>query len=211
MGEKLKDLIYDFSDIIISLIIITMIFGVVSWKISDSMAYTSFTEKASKATLEQKDGDKADSGDNTNVSVGTEGTAATGTEAPASTASGTDSTAGNSTAATGGKPAASGTTQTAATGTTQPASNTTAPASTTTQTPPANTAPVTEFKVDIPSGSAGITIAKILKDKGIIADTKMFITRVDQLKMGPKLKAGSFTIKVGSTLDEVIYTLAGKK
>lgn len=203
MGEKIKDLIYDFSDIIISLVIITMIFGVVSWKISDSMAYSSFTEQSSKATLDSKDKNETE----------TSADGATDTTAPADTTNTTADTAtdtANNQAAsttTGGKPAAS-------TNTNAPAANTTTNPPATTANPPATTAPAstpTEFKVEIPAGSAGITIAKILKEKGIISDTKMFITRVDQLKMGPKLKAGSFTIKAGSTLDDVIYTLAGKK
>lgn len=196
MAEKMKDLIYDFSDIIISLIIITMIFGVVSWKISDSMAYSSFTEQSSKATLDQKDNQTADADKSTDANVS--GDAGTdGKDAPAANTT-ANSTAG--TTNTGGKPAAGNTTGTTAAGTTQ-----------TTTAPPTAAAPVTEFKVVIPSGSAGISIAKILKEAGIISDTKMFITRVDQLKMGPKLKAGSFTIKAGSTLDDVIYTLAGKR
>lgn len=196
MGEKIKDLVYDFSDIIISLVIITMIFGVVSWKISDSMAYSSFTEQASKATLDSKDKDEtATSAD------GATDAAATTTDANANT------TADASANTAGGKPAASTTTN-------APAANSTAvnpPATTANPPAVAPAATPTEFKVEIPAGSAGITIAKILKEKGVITDTKLFITRVDQLKMGPKLKAGSFTIKAGSTLDDVIYTLAGKK
>lgn len=196
MAEKMKDLIYDFSDIIISLIIITMIFGVVSWKISDSMAYSSFTEQSSKATLDQKDNQTAEADKTTDISVsgdaGTDGKDASAANTTANSTAGTTST--------GGKPAAGNTTGTTTAGTTQ-----------TTTAPPTTAAPVTEFKVVIPSGSAGISIAKILKEAGIISDTKMFITRVDQLKMGPKLKAGSFTIKAGSTLDDVIYTLAGKR
>ncbi len=39
MLEKMKDIVYDMSDVILSLLIIAMIFFVVSWKISDSMAF----------------------------------------------------------------------------------------------------------------------------------------------------------------------------
>lgn len=204
MGEKLKDLVYDFSDIIISLIIITMIFGVVSWKISDSMAYSTFTDEGTKASVEKTNETPADNADATstvNVDTKDETASTTGSD--------------QAVTSTGGKPAAGNTTnQTATTGNTAGSSNTTtntATTNTTTTTPPTNTAPTGDFKVEIPSGSSGIAIAKILKDKSIISDTKMFITRVDQLKLGSKLKAGSFTIKAGSTLDEVIYTLTGKK
>lgn len=186
MGEKIKDLIYDFSDIIISLVIITLIFGVVSWKISDSMAYNMFTDEASDASLtaNQPDTNKDAAnapGDNT---VAT---------------SNTDQVTTGANTASDGKPSAGGTVA--------PPTNTTPPPSNTTP-PPAQTG---DFKVVIPSGSSGIAIAKILKEQNIISDTKMFITRVDQLKLGPKLKAGTFTIKSGSSLDDVIYTLAGKK
>lgn len=185
MGEKIKDLIYDFSDIIISLIIITMIFGVVSWKISDSMAYSSFTPQSSKATLEQKETPVTKTDDTTAVDVSKDN----------NTSTVTPNTAAATTApvTVGGKPAASGN----STGSTT-ASSPTAPAA-------------ADVKITIPAGSAGISIAKILKEAGIITDTKVFITRVDQLKMGPKLKAGNFTIKAGSTLDDVIYLIAGKK
>lgn len=195
MGEKIKDLIYDFSDIIISLVIITMIFGVVSWKISDSMAYTQFTGQASKAVLstEKTDASDSESTEETNVTTTTD-TAANTTTAPAATTP------------TGGKPSASA--STASTGSNTATTATTPPASTT----PAVTAAVSaDVKIVIPAGSAGITIAKILKEQGVISDTKIFITRVDELKMGPKLKAGTFTIKAGSSLDDVINIIAGKK
>lgn len=200
MGERIKDLVYDFSDIIISLIIITLIFGVVSWKISDSMAYNSFTDEAGSAVVADKE-KPADQSSNADTTV------STGTDQPSTN---TDSTTSGETAQSGGKPAASDTT--VSTNANAPTTtNTTAPATTTTAPPATTTAPTSDFKVEIPAGSSGLSIAKILKEKGIISDTKMFITRVDQLKMGSKLKAGSFTIKSGSTLDDVIYTLTGKK
>ena len=201
MGEKIKDLIYDFSDIIISLVIITMIFGVVSWKISDSMAYTQFTGQSTKAVLEK-----------------TDKPAESGTDAEASGNS-TDQTNTDTTSPTGTTTTGTGTTP--ATGTTTPNSGTIPPGTTAqggkpsasagTTTPPATGGVSSDVQVVIPAGSAGITIAKILKEKGIITDTKVFITRVDALKMGPKLKAGTFTIKAGSSLDDVINTIAGKK
>ncbi len=196
MGEKIKDLIYDFSDIIISLVIITMIFGVVSWKISDSMAYTQFTGQSTKAVLEKTDkpaasGTDAQGSGNTTDQANTETTGTDGGNGTTPPASGTTAPP-TDTASQGGKPSASA-------GTTTPAA-----------TPNSNTVSA-DVKVVIPPGSAGITIAKILKEQGIITDTKAFITRVDALKMGPKLKAGTFTIKAGSTLDDVIYTIAGKK
>jgi hypothetical protein len=39
MFDKLKDILYDVSDILFSLIIVALIFSIVSWKISDSLAF----------------------------------------------------------------------------------------------------------------------------------------------------------------------------
>ncbi len=46
--EKLKDILYDLSDVIISLVIIAVIFIVVSWKLNDAMPLDStfFTEQS---------------------------------------------------------------------------------------------------------------------------------------------------------------------
>ncbi len=50
--EKLKDILYDLSDIIISLVIIAVIFIVVSWKLNDAMPLKStlFTENGQVET-----------------------------------------------------------------------------------------------------------------------------------------------------------------
>lgn len=192
MGEKIKDLVYDFSDIILSLVIITIIFTVVSWKVSDSMNYNSLTDQAEDAAIVKTEEKKP------NAAAPTDSTVKIDTSAAANPpqVSGTD-----------GKPSAGA----APTGNSTPAPSATTPA--TTPPPSTNVAPATgsDFQIVVPPGSSGYSIARQLKEKGIITDTKMFITRVEQLKMGSKLKAGTFTIKSGSTLDEVIYTLTGKK
>lgn len=211
MGERIKDLIYDFSDIIISLVIITMIFGVVSWKISDSMAYTQFTGQPTNAVLDKNDKDakKDEAGDQASANTG-ENTGENPADTQGSGTGNTDSNGNNTNTNTAPPANTAGTTpsDTAAQG-----GKPTASAGTTagTTTPPASTGVSSDVKVVIPAGSAGITIAKILKEQGIITDTKAFISRVDALKMGPKLKAGTFTIKAGSSMDDVIYTIAGKK
>ncbi len=56
--EKMKDIIYDISDIVISLVIITVIFFVISWKLNESMPIsyqvdnTDTTPVASNDTVE---------------------------------------------------------------------------------------------------------------------------------------------------------------
>ncbi len=50
--EKLKDILYDMSDVIISLFIIAVIFAVVSWKLNDAMPLDSTFFAAEETTTE---------------------------------------------------------------------------------------------------------------------------------------------------------------
>lgn len=52
MGEKIKDFIFDISDTLIALVMIVLIVGVVSWKISDSMTYSNALAKAAPPEIE---------------------------------------------------------------------------------------------------------------------------------------------------------------
>ncbi len=62
--------------------------------------------------------------------------------------------------------------------------------------------------VEIPSGSPGVAIARILKEKGLITDINGFIQQVDAMGLGPKLQSGKYTFKTGMGLEEIIKILA---
>lgn len=62
--------------------------------------------------------------------------------------------------------------------------------------------------VEIPSGSPGVAIARILKEKGLITDINGFIQQVDAMGLGPKLQSGKYTLKTGMGLEEIIKILA---
>lgn len=66
----------------------------------------------------------------------------------------------------------------------------------------------TEITFNIPSGSFPNKIAEILLENGLIDDKTVFLNRCSELKLDTKLKAGDFTIKKGTSLDEIIKTLA---
>ena len=69
----------------------------------------------------------------------------------------------------------------------------------------------TEITFNIPDGSFPSKIAEILLNKGLIEDKQVFLTRCVELKLDTKLKPGDFTIKKGTSLDEIIKIIAKQK
>lgn len=174
--ERIKDFIYDISDIVVSLLIVAIIFLVVSWKLSTSMSM----DAVNPAHLAGADNNKT----------------TTQTQPPANASTDSevivlDPAKAGTTAPTDAKP----------TGTTTP----TAP-----QTGTQGAKPAQDLVLEIPSGASGFSIAKQLKEKGLITDTSAFIKRVEELKLGVKLRSGSFTLKTDMTMDQIIYKLTGQ-
>lgn len=66
----------------------------------------------------------------------------------------------------------------------------------------------TEITFNIPAGTFPSKIADILLANGLIDDKQVFLTRCVELKLDTKLKPGDFTIKKGTSLDEIIKTIA---
>ncbi len=69
---------------------------------------------------------------------------------------------------------------------------------------------VTKIKITIKSGSTGYDIAKLLKSNNLIDDTQIFISRVEELKLGAKLQSGTYQLSSSLSLDEIIFIIAGK-
>ncbi|WP_129596125.1 hypothetical protein [Anaerophilus nitritogenes] len=74
-----------------------------------------------------------------------------------------------------------------------------------------NSKQVSTLLINIPNGTFGMGIAQILKENGLIDDPQKFIDRVTELGMDSKLKSGEFDIPSNSSLDDIIYIVAGKK
>ncbi len=66
----------------------------------------------------------------------------------------------------------------------------------------------TEISFNVPAGSFPSKIADILLTNNLIEDKQAFLTRCVELKLDTKLKSGDFTIKKGTSLDEIIKLLA---
>jgi len=182
MLEKIKDILYDVSDIVVSLVIVALIFFVVSWKISDSLAFdvTIPEDKAPTETATQ---------DPNIVEI----TDVTETETPADT---TETETGTETANTEETPSGESTE-------TEPSSDA-KPGGT-----QVNLVGVTK-EIEIKSGSSGYSIGKLLATEGLVADTQTFIKRVEELGLGAKLRSGTFTLSTDMSLDEIIYKISGQ-
>ncbi|AOT72348.1 MltG/YceG/YrrL family protein [Geosporobacter ferrireducens] len=190
MFEKLKDFLYETSDIILALVIILIMSTVITWKVTDSLAYNKekgsiFTEIEQQSNEQQPDEsiDAADDQDLVIISSTPEENSQAETETP---------------------PADSEQESTEGQALTDPPPATTEPTN-----PTSPTAAV--IRVEIPSGTSGSGIAKILKDKGLIDNTAKFIARVEELKLASKLKSDTFDIPSGTSLDDIIYTITGTK
>ena len=74
---------------------------------------------------------------------------------------------------------------------------------------PASETPVSEEKitVNIKSGMSSESIAELLKEKGLIKDTKAFLKRLGEVGKENILKVGSFEIPKNSAYDEIISIL----
>lgn len=187
LEKKLKDIFYDVSDIVVSLIIVALIFFVVSWKISDSLAFeVNIPETTGTTEVASQDPNiveiqEVTEGDSTGTEVGSEATNQT-----------SDQTSGQSSNETAGTDTSGSTSSDAKPGGTQ-----------------VNMVGVTK-EIEIQSGSSGYSIGKLLAEAGLVADTSTFIKRVEELGLGAKLRSGTFSLSTDMSLDEVIYKISGQ-
>lgn len=169
--ERIRDFLYDISDLLISLLIIAVIFAVISWKLNESIpidiaaAPPAAEEPVTPAEEPADSADPGDVADASDADKPIEGTPVTITPViPDDTATPPEKPAG---------------------------------------TPAGQT-----VSVEIPSGSPGVAIGQILKEKGLIPDVNAFIKKVDEMGLGPKLRSGTFSLKTGMSLEEIIKILA---
>lgn len=172
--EKIKDLLYDLSDVFLSIIIIVLIFGVVSWKVSDVMkvpgvsvaqsenTYVSVTDETAKdnkievITLEPSD----DNTSTEDVAIDT------------STAVDTSTT--------------------------------------TSDAKPVPTKKTFTINIEIPSGTTGFGISKILKSNGLITDTNEFLQLATKLELVNKMRSGTYELSSDMSMEQMIRKLTGR-
>lgn len=182
MLEKIKDILYDVSDIVLSLIIVALIFFVVSWKISDSLAFD--------ITIPEKT-DIAQGNDQDPNIIDIEEASDEGTVISEESGSETGQTDGSDTSTT-------------PTGEDTSSSSDAKPGGTQVNLVGQ------EKTIVIESGSSGYSIGTLLEEEGLVPDTQTFIKRVEELGLGAKLRSGTFDLSTDMSLDEIIYKISGQ-
>ncbi|WP_312907692.1 hypothetical protein [Tissierella praeacuta] len=66
------------------------------------------------------------------------------------------------------------------------------------------------IKITIPSGSLPSKIGSILESNGLASKIE-FVQKAQELKLDTKLKSGDYEIKAGSSVEEIVKLIAGKK
>ncbi len=185
--EKIKNFFYDISDLLFSLLLIAIIFFVVSWKLSDTMKITWF----SKLTGQEKEVELNES------LTAVDDIGAVNDLSPVVTDEPEDNTQVVDI---------------------NPIDTTTVDINTdVTELEPEviDTEPIeTEIKdisFVIKSGTPGYKIASNLKEQGLIADKDEFLRTLESMKLGSKLRAGTFDLNTGMSVEEIINELTGNK
>ena len=170
--EKIKDLLYDLSDVFLSLIIVVLIFGVVSWKISDVMKVPGVSVAQSENTYTSIIDEVAD--DNT-IEVITFEPLDESTDDLATTEEvkvDTSTTEGDA--------------------------------------KPVPTKKTFTINIEIPSGTTGFGISKILKSNGLISDTNEFLQLATKLELVNKMRSGTYELSSDMDMESMIRKLTGK-
>lgn len=187
--EKIKDFFYNINDLIIALLIIAVASYIILWKVDDIMGYP---EYAMAQALNENPSVKPDE-------IYPDTTTIPDNQEPAGSEDDPE-TGNNGPVVTEPEPQTPQTPETPQTPQTPE----------TPQTPATPNQPVNKIEINIPSGAAGITIANLLKEKGLIDSTSAFVNRLSERKLDVKLRAGKFKIPENATLDEIINILTGQ-
>lgn len=188
MLEKVKDLFYDISDILLSILIIAVMFYTISWKLSDTMSYTpnlnlpflsSQAEEAPIPTVEADESthvavdEKSPSVEDATNPVTDEGEVIDMAPDPEETAPTPQEEA---------KP----------------------------ESESINVLTVKEVSFIVPSGTVAYKIIQQLEDQGLIDDKSAFTTRLSERKLDSKLRSGTFQLSSDMTYDQIINKLTGQ-
>lgn len=195
MIEKIKDILYDLSDIVVSLIIIAVIFVSVSWKISDTLD-VDLKETLTKPSVETETDPpvtviipEIDPNGISNNATNPTGENTGPTSDPATNTPGSTDTSGDTTPPSDPTSGA----------TSEPKTDTTTPAT-----------PGVLVAFEVPEGATGYSIGKKLVSEGYVDDVDTFVNRLVALKLDNKLRAGTFKLSKSDSLDVIIKVLAGQ-
>ena len=175
--KKIKDLIYDYNDIFVALLIIAVAGAIIFWRVTNIMAYPDYLAGKEQAQTGEVDFTDVDLTP-TNVEDINENPDEIDTQTP----EGGESTEG---------------------GEQTPADDQSQEDPTQTAQVDADG----NYVVEIPKGSSALGIARILKAQGIISDEDAVMEKVEDMGATMKMKYGTYKIPQGSSAEEIINIL----
>jgi hypothetical protein len=171
--KKIKDLIYNFNDIFIAILILALAVAIVAWRVDDIMAYPEYVaskEQQQTASQGNVDFSDVDLSEQPTENINPNPEDVSSEEPPVDT--------GNDQQGQQGQ-----------------------------QQGQQQQPPVGDTKITIPSGSSGSKIADILAKAGVVPTAQDFLNEVKNQGVETKLKAGTFTIPGGATVEEIVKIL----
>ncbi len=76
---------------------------------------------------------------------------------------------------------------------------------------PVEVTPASKVQFTIKQGMTGYNIANLVYEKGLIQSVDAFISRVEELKLGSRLRTGTYSVSSAIALDELIQVIAGQR
>lgn len=180
MIDKIKNFLYDISDMLLSLLIIALIFYAVSWKISDTLSPDTVQNKKEIVKTENQPVKPIENPNPTPETDAPKETDVTENETPKENEVPKES-----------QP--------------QKEADKSAKDDSKETTPSGEMITFT-----IAPGSSGYAIGKSLMEKGFVENADEFTKRIIELGVDNQLKAGDFKLAKGDALDTVINVLIGK-
>lgn len=176
--EKIKDILHDFSDVFIALVITGLMLGVVAWNLGDWFGKDNIASAIDAPPIEDNrvkepqksepvnEVDKKDENQEVSEEI------VDAEEKTEDESSETESSQEES------------------------------------QETPVKVIATENKTITIPNGTPGIGIARILLENGLIENTQDFVQTAENLGLALKLKSGTFQIPFGATTEEIIKIIS---
>lgn len=192
--EKLKDLFYDMSDTLLSILIIAVMFYTISWKLSDTMSYTPSFDIPFISSNANADIPDAEPIDGSEIAINEDSAFVTSENTEA-----------------GGEvidmtPPSTDTQELPET----PSVETPTPQAAKPEGQTIEVIQSKEVEFVVPSGMLASKIIQKLVDEGLIDDKSAFTSRLSERKLDSKLRSGTFKLRADMSYDQIINKLTGQ-
>lgn len=198
--EKIKDFIYETSDILLGLIVLALIIFVFTYELKEFFSFDMIVPLSASVESDEITATEKPVSENKPITA-SESKSKPSDPAPSTEPNSTEQNIPSETIPSEDSTNASGE------GIQEEPIPQTIEQTEQTQQDPSLTSNSSSFKITIPSGSSSDMIADLLYKNNVIHSQQEFLNYIISKKMDTKLKAGTFTIPQGSSLEEVIRIL----